>query len=135
MTATSAVEFEAERPRLLGLAYRMLGEMHEAEDAVQDAYMRWSAADRDLVEVPSAWLAKVVTNLCINRLTSARSRRETYPGPWLPEPVFTAATPLETAELRDTISFALLTLMERLTPAERAVFVLREAFSYSQAAA
>jgi RNA polymerase sigma-70 factor (ECF subfamily) len=133
-TSTALAEFEAQRPRLLGLAYRLLGEIHEAEDVVQDAYVRWSAADMALVRAPSAWLSKVVTNLSLNRLSSARSRRETYPGPWLPEPVFTSAGPLgpqETAEQRETISYALLRLMERLTPAERAVFVLREAFGYS----
>jgi len=128
-------EFEAERSWLLGIAYRMLGEVQEAEDAVQDAYLRWTAADRSDIESPRAWLTKAVTNLCLNRLTSAQARRETYPGPWLPEPVLTGPAaltlgPLETVEQRDTVSLALLTLMERLTPAERAVFVLREAFGY-----
>jgi RNA polymerase sigma-70 factor (TIGR02957 family) len=124
-------EFEAQRYWLVGLAYRLLGEVHEAEDAVQDAYIRWNRADRDRIEVPRAWLAKVVTNLCLTRLTSARARRETYPGPWLPEPVPTGVLgPLETVEQRESVSLALLMLMERLTPAERAVFVLREAFSY-----
>ncbi|MEU6367594.1 RNA polymerase sigma-70 factor [Streptomyces sp. NPDC046931] len=125
--------FESHRPRLFGLAYRMLGSAEEAEDTVQDAFLRWSAADRDAVERPGAWLAKVVTNLCLTRLTSARARREVYPGPWLPEPVVTSdgtLGPLESAEQRDAVSFALLVLLERLTPAERAVYVLREAFAY-----
>lgn len=129
-----AEEFETLRPRLFGLAYRMLGSAAEAEDAVQDAYLRLHAADRTAIGSLRAWLTKVVTNLCLNQLTSARARRETYVGPWLPEPVITGdATlgPLETTEQRDSVSIALLTLMERLTARERAAFVLREAFGYS----
>ncbi|MFG2499170.1 RNA polymerase sigma-70 factor [Streptomyces sp. NPDC048441] len=119
---------------MFSLAYRMLGSAQDAEDAVQDAYPRWSGADRTAIERPAAWLTKVVTNLCLNRLTSARARREAYVGSWLPEPVITsdgALGPLESAEQRDTVSMALLILLERLTPVERAVFVLREAFAYS----
>jgi RNA polymerase sigma-70 factor (TIGR02957 family) len=117
---------------MFGLAYRLLGSAAEAEDAVQDAYLRWDRADGTTITHPDAWLAKVVTNLCLNRLTSARATRERYVGPWLPEPVPTDSLgPLETAEQRDSVSLALLTLLERLTPAERAVFVLREAFGYS----
>ncbi|MFE6624611.1 RNA polymerase sigma-70 factor [Streptomyces sp. NPDC008086] len=134
MTTTAiADEFEAHRPRLFGLAYRMLGSADEAEDTVQDAYLRFSGADRDTIEYPAAWLAKVVTNLCLTRLTSARARREQYVGPWLPEPVVTsdgALGPLESAEQRDAVSMAMLVLLERLTPTERAVYVLREAFAY-----
>jgi RNA polymerase sigma-70 factor (TIGR02957 family) len=129
-----ADEFEAQRPHLFGLAYRLLGSAAEAEDAVQDAYLRLHAADRRAIGSLRAWLTKVVTNLCLNRLTSARARRETYVGPWLPEPVLTGdgtLGPLETAEQRESVSVALLTLMERLSPAERAAFVLREAFGYS----
>ena len=133
--AEEAVEvFERHRARLLGLAYRMLGSAAEAEDVVQDAFLRWQNTKPGSVEVPSAWLAKVTTNLCLNRLDSARSRRERYVGAWLPEPVLTpdsALGPLETVEQRDTVSFAFLVLAERLTPSERAVFVLREAFGYS----
>ena len=127
-------EFEAQRPRLFGLAYRLLGSAAEAEDAVQDAYLRLHTADRSGIESLRAWLTKVVTNLCLNRLTSTRARRESYVGPWLPEPVITGdgtLGPLETAEQRDSVSIALLTLMERLSPGERAAFVLREAFGYS----
>ncbi|MFF3269601.1 RNA polymerase sigma-70 factor [Streptomyces chrestomyceticus] len=136
MTTEAAAEFESHRPRLFSLAYRMLGSASEAEDVVQDTYLRWSAADRSAVRTPAAWLTKVMTNLCVNRLTSARARRELYVGPWLPEPVLTRTAdgplgPLETVEQRETVSLALLTLMERLTPAERAVFVLREAFGHS----
>jgi RNA polymerase sigma-70 factor (TIGR02957 family) len=129
-----AEEFEAQRPRLFGLAYRLLGSAAEAEDAVQDAYLRLHSADPAAIESLRAWLTKVVTNLCLNRLTSARARRETYVGPWLPEPVITGdgtLGPLETAEQRESVSIALLTLMERLSPGERAAFVLREAFGYS----
>ncbi|MFE2428701.1 RNA polymerase sigma-70 factor [Streptomyces sp. NPDC059373] len=127
-----AAEFEEHRPRMFGLAYRMLGSASEAEDAVQDAYLRWNGADRSAIARPAAWLTKVTANLCLNRLTSARARRETYVGPWLPEPVLTGEPgPLEAAEQRESVSMALLTLMERLAPAERAVFVLREAFGHS----
>ncbi|MFJ8992830.1 RNA polymerase sigma-70 factor [Streptomyces sp. NPDC102279] len=133
MTTSPADEFETHRPRLFGLAYRLLGSAADAEDAVQDAYLRFGEADRPGIGRPGAWLAKVVTNLCLNRLTSARARRERYPGPWLPEPVVTgdgALGPLESAEQRDAVSLALLVLLERLTPTERAVYVLREAFAY-----
>jgi RNA polymerase sigma-70 factor (TIGR02957 family) len=127
-------DFEAQRPRLFWLAYRLLGSASEAEDAVQDAYLRLHAADAELIESLPAWLTKAVTNLCLNRLTSARARREVYPGPWLPEPVLTddrTLGPQETAEQRESVSIALLSLMERLGPTERAAFVLREAFAYS----
>ncbi|TQJ86705.1 RNA polymerase sigma-70 factor [Streptomyces sp. SLBN-31] len=133
MNSAPAEEFELHRPRLFGLAYRMLGSAEEAEDTVQDAYLRFSGADRAGIEHPAAWLAKVVTNLCLNRLTSARARRERYVGPWLPEPVLTSdgtLGPLESAEQREAVSMAMLVLLERLTPTERAVYVLREAFGY-----
>jgi RNA polymerase sigma-70 factor (TIGR02957 family) len=128
----TVAEFQARRGRLFGLAYRLLGSAEEAEDAVQDAFLRWDRADRTAITHPDAWLAKVVTNLCLTRLTAARATRETYLGPWLPEPVLTDALgPLETVEQRDSVSLALLVVLERLTPAERAVFVLREAFGYT----
>ena len=126
-------EFEAQRGRLFGLAYRLLGSAADAEDVVQDAYLRWHGADPAAIGAPGPWLAKVVTNLAMNRLTSARAQRERYTGPWLPEPVLTAdgtLGPLETAQQRELVSLGLLVLLERLTPAERAVFVLREAFGY-----
>jgi RNA polymerase sigma factor (sigma-70 family) len=124
--------FEANRQRLVGLAYRLLGEASEAEDVVQDAYLRWQHSDTAVS--PEAWLTKVVTNLCLNRLTSARAQRELYVGPWLPEPVFTdngALGPLETVEQRESLSVGMLVLLERLTPPERAAFVLRAAFGHS----
>jgi RNA polymerase sigma factor (sigma-70 family) len=129
-----AETFEAQRRRLLGLAYRLLGTASDAEDVVQDAFLRWSTAGPGSVHDPAAWLTTVVVNLCRNRLASARARRERYVGTWLPEPVLTADEtlgPLETAEQRESVSLALLTLLERLTPSERAVFVLRESFGYS----
>lgn len=124
-------DFEQHRQHLFAVAYRLLGSAAEAEDAVQDTYLRWHGADQDEIREPAAWLTKVLTNLCLNRLTSARARRESYVGPWLPEPLLTAYTPLDTAELRESVSMAFLLLLERLSPAERAVFVLREAFEYS----
>ncbi|WP_246079768.1 RNA polymerase sigma factor SigJ [Nonomuraea mesophila] len=126
--------FEQQRPRLFALAYRLLGSAAEAEDMVQEAYVRWSQAGP--VEVPAAWLTRVVTNLCLSQLASARRRRESYVGPWLPEPVLTgdgALGPLETVEQRESVSLGVLILLERLTPVERAVFVLREAFGYGHA--
>jgi RNA polymerase sigma-70 factor (ECF subfamily) len=128
--------FEAARARLEAIAYRLLGSASDAEDAVQDTFLRWQSADRDLVETPEAWLTKVLTNLCLNRLTSARARRETYVGQWLPEPVLAGDRmlgPADTAEQRESVSIAMLTLMERLSPKERAVYVLREAFGYAHA--
>ena len=133
-TGDPVAVFEGQRPRLFGLAYRMLGSASEAEDVVQDAYLRWSGTDHAAVAAPAAWLTTAVVNLCRNLLTSARTRRERYVGTWLPEPVLTAdgtLGPLETAEQRELVSLALLTLLERLTPNERAVFVLRESFGHS----
>ncbi|MFF9068300.1 RNA polymerase sigma-70 factor [Streptomyces sp. NPDC014891] len=125
--------FERSRGRLEAIAYRMLGSAGDAEDAVQETYLRWHAADREHIETPEAWLTKVLTNLCLNQLTSARARRETYVGQWLPEPVLAGDRmlgPAESAEQRESVSLAVLTLMERLTPNERAVYVLREAFGH-----
>ncbi|MYT21131.1 RNA polymerase sigma-70 factor [Streptomyces sp. SID7760] len=126
--------FENSRGRLEAIAYRLLGSAGDAEDAVQDTYLRWHAADRERIETPEAWLTKVLTNICLNQLTSARVRRETYVGQWLPEPVLAGDRmlgPSDTAEQRESVSLAVLTLMERLTPNERAVYVLREAFGYA----
>ena len=133
LTADDVERFEAARPRLEAIAYRLLGSAAEAEDAVQETFLRWQGADRDRIEVPEAWLTKVLTNLSLNQLTSARARRETYVGQWLPEPLLAGDPmlgPAETAEQRESLSYAVLTLMERLTPSERAVYVLREAFDY-----
>jgi RNA polymerase sigma factor (sigma-70 family) len=126
-------EFETCRPRLLAVAYRLLGSAADAEDAVQDAYMRWQAVDRSDVNVPEAWLVRTVANLCMDRLGSARARRERV-FERLPEPVFDGDSmlgPFETAAQRESVSLAVLQMMERLSPPERAVFVLREAFGYS----
>ncbi|MEU2184875.1 sigma-70 family RNA polymerase sigma factor [Streptomyces thermolilacinus] len=128
--------FEASRNRLASLAYRLLGSATDAEDAVQDAFLRWQAADRQRIEVPEAWLTKVVTNLCLDRLRSAQARRERAVGAWLPEPLLDGDPmlgPADTFEQRESVSLAVLTLMERLSPVERAVYVLREAFSYGHA--
>jgi RNA polymerase sigma-70 factor (ECF subfamily) len=125
----AAKDFEAKRPLLLGLAYRLLGSMWDAEDVVQEAYLRWLRVDHEAVREPKGYLITVVSRLALDQLRSARVRRESYTGPWLPEPVDSAALgPLDTVELRDSVSFATVHLMERLTPPERAVFVLREAF-------
>lgn len=114
---------------LLGLAYRLLGSMWDAEDVVQEAWLRWEGIDRSEIREPRAFLVTVVSRLALDQLRSARVKREAYTGPWLPEPVLTSeAGPLDTAELRDTVAYATLHLMERLSPPERAVFVLREAF-------
>jgi RNA polymerase sigma-70 factor (ECF subfamily) len=126
--------FENARPRLEAIAYRLLGSASDAEDAVQDTFMRWHAADRAFVETPEAWLTKVLTNICLNQLASARVRREAYVGQWLPEPIFAGDRmlgPAETVEQRESVSIAMLTLMERLSANERVVYVLREAFGYA----
>lgn len=121
--------FQEHRRLLLGLAYRLLGSMWDAEDVVQEAYLRWMGTDQSQIREPRSFLVTVVTRLALDQLRSARVTREAYTGPWLPEPVDGQAFgPLETAELRDTLSYATLYMMERLTPPERAVFVLREAF-------
>lgn len=128
--------FEASRNRLASLAYRLLGSAADAEDAVQDAFLHWQAADRQQIKVPEAWLTKVVTNLCLDRLRSAQARRERAVGAWLPEPLLDGDPmlgPADTVEQRESVSLAVLTLMERLSPLERAVYILREAFSYTHA--
>jgi RNA polymerase sigma-70 factor (ECF subfamily) len=122
--------FMGVRPRLFGIAYRMLGSVSEAEDLVQDVWMRWQATDRTVVGNPGAFLATTTTRLAINELQSARARRETYIGPWLPEPVDTSADPFLGAERGEALELAVLMLMEKLTPHERAAYVLREAFDY-----
>ena len=120
---------------MFAVAYRMLGTVADAEDAVQDAWLRWSAAPRRDVADPRAYLAKVITNTSLNRLRSVRARREAYVGPWLPEPLLTQASPdsAERAELAESVSLAMLVVLESLTPEERAVFVLREVFGFGYA--
>jgi RNA polymerase sigma-70 factor (ECF subfamily) len=123
--------FEDVRPRLFGLAYRMLGSVAEAEDVVQDAWLRWQSTDRRVVRNPAAFLTTTTTRLAINATTSAHARRETYIGPWLPEPVDTSADPALGAERAEALEMAVLLLLEKLGPTERAAYVLREAFGYS----
>src|SRR5262249_2350378 len=128
-----AVSFEPHRRRLLGLAYRMLGSVSEAEDAVQDAYLRWHAAGRDAVTDPRGFLTTTTTRICLDMLNSARARREAYVGPWLPEPVLDTAAlaPDSHAELAEDLSIALLLTLDRLSPLERAAFLLHDVFDYS----
>jgi RNA polymerase sigma-70 factor (ECF subfamily) len=129
----AAATFEELRPRLFGVAYRMLGSVADAEDVVQESFLRWTSASPEDVRVPAAWLTTVVTRLCIDHLKSARARRERYVGPWLPEPLVSdAAVPdaSEAAELSDSLSMAFLIVLESLTPTERAAFLLREVFGY-----
>ena len=127
--------FEAHRDLMFAVAYRMLGTITDAEDAVQDAWLRWSAAPRPHVADQRAYLARIVVNTALNRLRAARARREAYVGPWLPEPLLTEAgpDPAERAELAESVSMAMLVVLESLTPDERAVFVLREVFGFSHA--
>jgi RNA polymerase sigma-70 factor, ECF subfamily len=123
-------DFEPHRRHLAGLAYRMLGSVTEAEDIVQEAYLRWHGADRDRVAEPRAFLARIVTRLCLDQLKSARVRRETYIGPWLPEPVLdTALFAAEgTGDYAEDLSVALMLTLERLSPLERAAFLLHDVF-------
>ncbi|WP_022883802.1 RNA polymerase sigma-70 factor [Glaciibacter superstes] len=122
--------FATVRPRLFGIAYRMLGSASEAQDIVQEVWIRWQTYDRSTVRDPAAFLATTTTRLAINAVTSARVRRETYIGPWLPEPVDTSADPLLGAERGEALEFAVLLILEKLSPTERAAYVLREAFDY-----
>jgi RNA polymerase sigma factor (sigma-70 family) len=123
--------FESVRPRLFGIAYRMLGSAAEAEDIVQDTWLRWQGTDRNAVVDPPAFLATATTRLAITFSQSARSRRETYIGPWLPEPIDTSGDPRLGAERAEALEFAVLLLLEKLSPTERAAYILREAFDYS----
>lgn len=132
LAAATAV-FSAVRPRLFGIAYRMLGTVSDAEDIVQETWLRWQGYDRTTVQDPAAFLATTTTRLAINLMQSARVRRESYVGPWLPEPVDTSADPALGAERGEALSFAMLVLLEKLTPTERAAYVLRAAFDYSYA--
>ncbi|MFF2811900.1 RNA polymerase sigma-70 factor [Streptomyces sp. NPDC058000] len=141
LTDPATEVFEAHRPLLHGVAYRMLGRAADAEDVVQDAWLRWSAADRAEVREPRAYLVRITTRLAIDRLRQVQSRRESYVGPWLPEPLATdvlapgqpAPDTAEQAVFAETVTLAVLVVMEALSPLERAVFVLREAFGYPYA--
>jgi RNA polymerase sigma-70 factor (ECF subfamily) len=128
-----AASFEPYRRRLLGLAYRMLGSMADAEDAVQETYLRWHGTDRDTVSDPRAFLMTTTTRICLDMLTSARARREEYVGPWLPEPVVDTAAlaPDSSTELAEDLSIALLLTLDRLSPLERAAFLLHDVFDFS----
>jgi RNA polymerase sigma-70 factor (ECF subfamily) len=123
--------FEQQRPLLFSIAYRMLGSVMEAEDAVQESYLRYMATDADAIQSPKAFLSTVVTRLCLDQLKSARVKREEYFGPWLPEPLLTADAPDELLARHESISMAFLLLLETLSPVERAVFLLREVFDYA----
>lgn len=123
--------FNAFRPRLFGIAYRMLGSVAEAEDIVQEAWLRWQQTDRTVVRNPAGFLTTVTTRLALNTAESARMKREQYAGPWLPEPVDTSADPSLGAETAEALESAVLVLLERLRPDQRAAYVLREAFAYS----
>lgn len=131
----TAEQFEPHRPRLFSIAYRMLGSAMEAEDMVQETYLRYHSVNVEQLENPSAFLNTVITRLCMDHLKSARVKREKYIGPWLPEPVITTNNimfnPAQHTELEDTISLAFLVLLESLTPLERAVFLLRAVFDYT----
>ncbi|MFA1540687.1 RNA polymerase sigma-70 factor [Actinomadura monticuli] len=125
--------FEEHRNLLFAVAYRMLGTAADAEDAVQDAWLRWSAGDRTGVADPKAYLVRITTNVALDRLRSAQARRETYVGPWLPEPMLTSPDVAEDAEMSESVSMAMLVVLETLSPLERAVFVLKEVFGYPYA--
>lgn len=135
MTTPGVSAFEAHRPRLFAVAYRMLGSASEAEDVVQDAWLRYAAGDRADLRSPEAFLTTIVTRLCLDRLKSARAAREEYIGPWLPEPIATdnRLQPEQSASLAESLTLAFLVLLETLSPEERAVFLLREVFEYSYA--
>jgi RNA polymerase sigma-70 factor (ECF subfamily) len=130
MTDQTLAVFEAHRRLLFGIAYRMLGSVTDAQDMVQETYLRWQQATGEAIRSPRAWLTTVLTRLCLNHLQLARVQRETYVGAWLPEPLVdeAASDPAGTSILADSLSLAFLVLLETLSPTERAVFVLREGF-------
>jgi RNA polymerase sigma-70 factor (ECF subfamily) len=134
-TETRSDIFTSTRPLLFSIAYRMLGSVVEAEDLVQDAFVRWLEAPEADVRTPRAYLATIVTRLAINQLQSARSKRETYVGQWLPEPLVTehAPDPSEPIELAESLSMAFLMMLERLSPTERAVLLLHDVFDFDYA--
>jgi RNA polymerase sigma-70 factor (ECF subfamily) len=120
--------FEQQRPRLRGLAYRMLGSLAEADDVAQEAWLRWQGADRSSIARPEAWLTTVATRLALDRIRQRDRVRDSYPGPWLPEPLVCEPGPEEAAELADSLTLEFLVLLDQLTPVERAVFVLADVF-------
>jgi RNA polymerase sigma-70 factor (ECF subfamily) len=120
--------FERERPRLVGVAYRMLGTIPDAEDVVQNVWLRWQTLRPGEVQRPKAWLTTVTTRIALDHLRSARRRRETYVGPWLAEPLVSEAGPAETAELADSLRLGFITMLDELKPVERAVFLLADVF-------
>jgi len=124
-------KFSEYRKLLFAIAYRLLGSAADAEDVVQDAWFKWSAADRSRVSDPKAYLARIVSNLAVERLRSTRRQRETYVGPWLPEPILTQADAAEDVATAESVSLAMLVVLETLSPLERAVFVLKEVFDFS----
>ncbi|HEY4056931.1 MAG TPA: sigma-70 family RNA polymerase sigma factor [Kofleriaceae bacterium] len=128
------MSFEEHRQFLVGVAYRMLGSLAEAEDIVQDAFLRWSASDRTAVEHPRAYLAQIVSRLCLDRMKSAAARREQYVGTWLPEPFVADASAAPAASLAEDLSMALLMTLERLSPLERAAFLLHDVFDMDYSA-
>ncbi|HEU4890320.1 MAG TPA: RNA polymerase sigma-70 factor [Vicinamibacterales bacterium] len=127
--------FNADRPRLFSIAYRMLGSASDAEDVLQDAWVRYAAADASTIRSPQAFATTIVTRLCLDRLKSARATREQYVGPWLPEPVLTREmdSPEATLERAESVTLAFLVLLEKLSPEERAVFLLKDVFDYDHA--
>lgn len=129
MTPSSLETFEVERPRLRSLAYRMTGTPDDADDVVQDAWLRWERVDRDTVVNPAAWLTTVTTRLAIDRVTSAAARREQYVGPWVPEPLTGPDDPFERAAATDTLTLGFMRVLETLQPVERAVFLLHDVFA------
>jgi RNA polymerase sigma-70 factor (ECF subfamily) len=125
--------FETYRPQLFYTAYRMLGSAMEAEDMVQETYLRFVQANTDTIENPKAYLTTIITRLCLDHLKSAKTQREQYIGPWLPEPLMTENLPAQSVAQKETLTMAFLMLLESLTPVERAVFLLREVFAYDYA--
>jgi RNA polymerase sigma-70 factor (TIGR02957 family) len=133
METTSVEKFEKHRPLLISVTYRMLGSVAEAEDVVQEAWLRWDRVDQAEIVDARAFLVRMTTRIAIDRLRRLKARRESYIGPWLPEPVLTEPDAAEDVELAESVSLALLVVLETLSPLERAVFVLREAFDHSYA--
>ena len=137
MNENTLSQFELNRPHLLAVAYRMLGSATDAEDIVQEAYLRYQTVPYEEIVTPKAFLTTIVTRLCLNQLSAARTQRENYIGPWLPEPVLTQAgdvfMPDQKVELHESLSLAFLALLEQLSPLERAVFLLRQVFDYEYA--